>query len=86
MLEKDALNLKTPPHSIEAEQSILGGLLLDNSKWDVVGDKVIEDDFYRQEHRLIYRVIARLANDGKPVDVVTVAEELERLNELESVG
>ena len=85
-LENDALGFKTPPQSIEAEQSILGGLLLDNSKWDVVGDKVIEDDFYRQDHRLIYRVIARLANEGHPVDVVTVGEELERLNEIESAG
>ncbi|TNC82319.1 MAG: replicative DNA helicase [Oleiphilus sp.] len=86
VLEQDALGLKTPPHSIEAEQSILGGLLLDNSKWDVVGDMVIEDDFYRHDHRLIYRVIARLANEGNPVDVVTVGEELERLNEIESAG
>ncbi len=85
-IEKETLGFKTPPHSIEAEQSILGGLLLDNSKWDVVGDKVIEDDFYRQEHRLIFRVVARLANGGNPVDVVTVAEELERLNELEAIG
>jgi len=85
-LENDALGFKTPPHSIEAEQSILGGLLLDNSKWDVVGDKVMEDDFYRQDHRLIYRVIARLANEGHPVDVVTVGEELERLNEIENAG
>jgi replicative DNA helicase len=80
------MGLKTPPHSIEAEQSILGGLLLDNSKWDVVGDKVIEEDFYRLDHRLIYRVVSRLASDGKPIDVVTVAEELERLGELENSG
>lgn len=86
VLEHDALGLKTPPHSIEAEQSILGGLLLDNSKWDVVGDKVIEEDFYRHDHRLIYRSIARLANAGNPADVVTVAEELERQNELENAG
>lgn len=84
--ETDKLGLKTPPHSIEAEQSILGGLLLDNSRWDVVGDKVIEDDFYRQDHRLIYRMIARLANAGEPADIVTVAEELERINELENAG
>jgi len=86
VVEKELVGYKTPPHSIEAEQSILGGLLLDNSKWDVVGDKVIEDDFYRQDHRQIYRVIARLANEGRPVDVVTVAEELERINELENSG
>ncbi len=84
--EKQLMGLKTPPHSIEAEQSILGGLLLDNSKWDVVGDKVIEEDFYRLDHRLIYRVVSRLASDGKPIDVVTVAEELERLGELENSG
>ncbi len=86
VVEKDTLGFKTPPHSIEAEQSILGGLLLDNSKWDVVGDKVLEEDFYRQDHRLIYRVISRLCNAGDPVDVVTVAEELERVKELENVG
>lgn len=86
MSESENLGLKTPPHSIEAEQAILGGLLLDNSKWDVVGDKVIEEDFYRQDHRLIYRVAGRLANLGNPIDVVTVSEELERLGELENAG
>ena len=78
--------LKTPPHSIEAEQSILGGLMLDNSKWDVVGDVVLEEDFYRQDHRLIYRVIGRLATQGMALDVVTVAEELERIGELANIG
>ena len=58
VLDQDTQKLKIPPHSIEAEQSILGGLMLDNSKWDVVGDKVLEEDFYRQDHRLVYRVIA----------------------------
>lgn len=84
--ENDLLKLKTPPHSIEAEQSILGGLLLDNSKWDVVGDKMLEEHFYRQDHRLIYRVAAKLANNGEPIDVVTVAEELEKINELQNTG
>ncbi|KZZ61281.1 replicative DNA helicase, partial [Oleiphilus sp. HI0122] len=86
MSDKETLGLKTPPHSIEAEQSILGGLLLDNSKWDVVGDKVIEDDFYRQDHRLLFRVVSRLATQGNPIDVITVSEELQRLGELENAG
>lgn len=78
--------LNLPPHSIEAEQSILGSLMLDNSKWDVVGDMVQDIDFYRQNHRLIYKYISRLANEGKPIDVVTVSEELERIGELENIG
>lgn len=86
VLEQETTSLKTPPHSIEAEQSILGGLLLDNSKWDVVGDKVLDEDFYRHDHKLIYRAISRLANAGEPADVVTVAEELERIGELENAG
>ncbi len=85
-VDQEALRLKTPPHSIEAEQSILGGLMLDDSKWDVVGDLVVEDDFYRQDHRLIFRALSRLANNGTPLDVVTVAEELERTNELSAAG
>jgi len=86
VIDLDTQKLKTPPHSIEAEQSILGGLMLDNSKWDVVGDKVLEEDFYRQDHRMIYRVVSRLANAGEALDVVTVAEELERTDELENSG
>jgi len=83
---KESFDLKTPPHSIEAEQSILGGLLLDNAKWDVIGDKVIEDDFYRQDHRLLFRVASRLATTGHPIDLITVSEELQRLGELENAG
>lgn len=60
--------------------------MLDNSKWDVVGDKVIEDDFYRQDHRLLFRVVSRLATQGNPIDVITVSEELQRLGELENAG
>jgi replicative DNA helicase len=86
VVDQESFRLKTPPHSIEAEQSILGGLMLDDSKWDVVGDMVVEDDFYRQDHRLIFRALSRLANNGTPLDVITVAEELERTNELETAG
>src|SRR3982751_3521341 len=63
--------LKLPPHSLEAEQSILGGLLLDNEAADRIGDLVYEEDFYSEAHRLIYRHIVGLSGDGKPVDVVT---------------
>ena len=85
-IDQETQKLKVPPHSIEAEQSILGGLMLDNSKWDVVGDRVIEDDFYRQNHKLIFRVIAKLASNGAALDVVTVAEQLETVGELENAG
>jgi replicative DNA helicase len=78
--------LKLPPHSVEAEQSVLGGLLLDNTAVDKVGDLISEDDFYRADHRLIYRHILRLVEAGKPADVLTVAESLERSAELESAG
>ncbi len=84
-------SLKIPPHSIEAEQSVLGGLLLsgltrDNSAWDSVADKITEDDFYRQDHRLIFRALATLASDSQPLDVVTVSEWLKQRSELENAG
>src|SRR3982750_4988806 len=77
---------KTPPHSVEAEQSVLGGLMLDNPAWDKVADILTEDDFYRQDHRLIYRHICKLVEHSKPADVVTVAESLEMSAELQNVG
>ena len=84
-------SLKIPPHSIEAEQSVLGGLLLsglsnDSSAWDTIADKVVETDFYRQDHRLIFRAIADLAEDSKPLDLITVSEWLKQRNELENAG
>ena len=77
---------KTPPHSVEAEQSVLGGLMLDNHAWDKVADVLTEDDFYRQDHRLIYRHICKLIEHNKPADVVTVAESLELSADLQGVG
>ena len=68
--------LKLPPHSLEAEQSILGGLLLDNEAADRIGDIVTENDFYSEAHRLIYRQVIQLAGEGKPVDVITLSEAL----------
>nr|VFJ55349.1 MAG: primary replicative DNA helicase [Candidatus Kentron sp. FW]VFJ56298.1 MAG: primary replicative DNA helicase [Candidatus Kentron sp. FW] len=78
--------LKLPPHSIEAEQSILGGLMLDDSAWDQVADKVGTADFYRRDHRTIFDAIRMLAQDNWPADVVTVAEYLEKHNEINGVG
>jgi replicative DNA helicase len=78
--------LKLPPHSLEAEQSILGGLLLDNDAADRIGDLISEDDFYSDAHRVIYRHILGLAADGKPVDVVTLSEALGSVQKLDYVG
>jgi len=78
--------IKLPPHSVEAEQSVLGGLLLEASALDRVADLMNADDFYRQEHRLIFRQIVRLSEMAKPVDVITVAEALEIAGELDKVG
>jgi len=78
--------IKLPPHSVEAEQSVLGGLLLEASALDRVADLITENDFYRHEHRLIFRQIVRLSEMAKPVDVITVAEALEIAGELDKVG
>ena len=78
--------LRLPPHSVEAEQSVLGGMLLDATAWDKVADLIGEKDFYRAEHRLIFQHIGRLTDRAKPVDVITVAESLESNNELDKAG
>src|SRR3954470_296910 len=75
-----------PPHSIEAEQAVLGGLLLDPAAWDNVADVLTADDFYRADHKVIFQAIATLAATSKPTDVVTVVGELERRSELEQAG
>ncbi len=77
---------RTPPHSIEAEQSVLGGLLLDNVAWDRIGDVVSEADFYRGDHRIIFQHIAKLIEHNHPADALTVAESLERSGKLAEVG
>ena len=78
--------LKVPPNSVEAEQSLLGGLMQDNEAWDKVADIVVAGDFYRKDHRLIFSAIAELAEDGHPCDVVTVSEHLGNRNELNDAG
>lgn len=78
--------LKIPPNSVEAEQSLLGGLMLDNEAWDKVADLVVASDLYRKDHRLIFGAIAALMEESQPCDVVTVSEYLDSRNELESAG
>jgi hypothetical protein len=80
----DALRL--PPHSLEAEQSVLGGLMLDNDAADRVGDVLTAGDFYSEAHRLIYEHAAKLIGEAKPADAVTLAESLASSGKLEHVG
>jgi replicative DNA helicase len=84
--DRQIAQLRVPPHSIEAESSVLGGLLLDNSAWDRVADLVNDSDFYRYEHRLAYSAIAALVNASKPADVVTVYEHLQNLGKADEAG
>jgi replicative DNA helicase len=79
-------DLKVPPHSMEAEQSVIGGLMLDNKSWDEIADIINEQDFYRHDHSLILRAINALAGDDQPYDVVTVSEWLGSRGELETIG
>lgn len=79
-------SLKVPPHSIEAEQSVLGGLLLDNAAWDRIADFINEHDFYRYDHRLIFHNIGKLISQAKPADVITVYEQLQASGKAEEVG
>lgn len=78
--------LRVPPHSIEAEQSVLGGLLLDNSAWDRAADLLHQDDFYRHEHQLIFGAIQQLVSASKPADVITVFEQLQMSGKAQDVG
>ena len=85
-LDRQVAQLRIPPHSIEAESSVLGGLLLDNGAWDRVGDLLVESDFYRYEHRLIYGAVGALINASKPADVITVFEHLQNQGKAEESG
>ena len=80
------LDAPAPPHSVEAEQAVLGGLLLDPAAWENVADVVTQQDFYRPDHQLIFDAIGALAGAGKPCDVVTVSQHLESTGKLESAG
>jgi len=84
--DRQVAQLRVPPHSHEAESSVLGGLLLDNGAWDRVGDVLVDADFYRFEHRLVYGAIGKLVAESKPADVITVHEELQRQGKSDEVG
>ena len=81
-----SLEGRVPPHSVEAEQAVLGGVMLDRAAWDNVGDVIRAEDFYRPDHQLIFKAIATLAQEAKPCDVVTVSQHLERQGELDAAG
>ncbi len=85
-VDRETASLKIPPHSIEAEQAVLGGLLINNSVWEYVSEKVSEDDFYHKYHRAIFRAISVLDDEGQPYDVVTVAEWLDNRQQLDDAG
>jgi len=82
----DGENLKIPPNSVEAEQSILGGLMLDNTAWDKIADIIVKSDFYRKDHRIIFDGISNLIEASEACDVVTLSEYLENKGELEAAG
>ena len=84
--DRQIAQLRVPPHSIEGESSVLGGLLLDNDAWDRVGDILHDADFYRYEHKLIYASIGALVNASKPADVITVFEHLQNQGKAEDIG
>jgi len=84
--DRQVAQLRIPPHSIEAESSVLGGLLLDNSAWDRIGDMLQDGDFYRYEHRQIFASLTALINTSRPADVITVFEHLQGVGKAEEVG
>ena len=84
--DDEVARLRVPPHSVEAEQSVLGGLLLDNLAWDRAADLLNDSDFYRYEHRLIHAAIGALINASRPADVITVFEHLQSLGKADDCG
>ncbi|MBL6744904.1 MAG: replicative DNA helicase [Pseudomonadales bacterium] len=84
--QNNLTTLKVPPHSVEAEQAVLGGLMVDNTEWDNIADVLMAEDFYRAEHQLIYQVMMTQSEANSPIDVVTLAESLNSLHELNNAG
>ena len=84
--DKNVEKLQVPPHSIEAEQSVIGSMLIDPESWDKVAEIVTESDFYNRSHQIIFTAILKLLSDSIPVDIITVSEELEKHNHLEDAG
>ncbi len=86
VIDRETASLKIPPHSIEAEQAVLGGLLINNNVWEHVSERVSENDFYRKNHCAIFRAISKLDDEGQPYDIVTVAEWLDNRQQLDDAG
>jgi replicative DNA helicase len=86
MSEGQTRNLRVPPHSIEAEQAVIGGLLLDNRAWEMIADKLVDEDFYRNDHRLLFSAIRDLASRDEPFDAVTLSQRLTNHEQLEQAG
>ncbi len=84
--DTEVSQLKVPPHSIEAEQAVLGGLMLDNRAWEKIADRVVAEDFYRHDHRLIFRAIEELEEKDIPNDAVTLSQHLQSVDLLEDAG
>src|SRR5258706_577805 len=84
--QENVFQFRTPPHSIEAEQSMLGALLLDNQAFDRVADLVVGEDFYRDDHRRIWRHITKLIEANRPADVVTVSESIDASEDKDKTG
>ncbi|VFP78361.1 Replicative DNA helicase [Buchnera aphidicola (Cinara cuneomaculata)] len=79
-------SFKIPPHSLEAEQSVLGGLMLDNQQWDIVSEYIVTEDFYSRQHQIIFCEMKYLIEKGSPIDLITLSESLEQKGELNNVG
>ena len=86
MSEGQTSSLRVPPHSIEAEQAVIGGLLLDNRAWEMIADKLVDEDFYRNDHRLLFSAIRDLASRDEPFDAVTLSQRLTNHEQLEQAG
>ena len=85
-LDRQVAQLRIPPHSLEAESSVIGGLLLDNTAWDKIGDVLIDVDFYRYEHRLVFSSVSTLINANRAADVITVFEHLQTQGKADEIG
>ena len=79
-------SLRVPPHSVEAEQAVIGGLLLDNRAWETIADKLVDGDFYRNDHRMLFAAIRELESRNEPFDAVTLSQRLEQNGQLEQAG
>ena len=86
MSDGQTSNLRVPPHSVEAEQAVIGGLLLDNRAWENIADKLVDEDFYRFDHRLLFSAIRELESRNEPFDAVTLSQCLEKNDQLEQAG